>query len=52
MGDKLQRQVGPIHGGSRISGEETDLSPVGNREPLQVYELWRNRLGRLTGLRL
>lgn len=28
-----------------------DLTPVGNREPLKVYELWSNRLGRLTGLR-
>lgn len=43
MGDKLQRQMGAIHGGSCISGE-TDLNSVGSREPLEVYELWRDRL--------
>ena len=44
MGDNLRTQVRVVHGGSSMSGEETDLTPVGNREPLKVYELWSNRL--------
>lgn len=33
-----------VLGGSSMSGGKMDLNPVGNREPLKVYELWSNRL--------
>lgn len=46
MGAVLQRQMGAIH-----RGEETDLTPVGSREPWKVEELWSDRLRRLTAPR-
>lgn len=33
-GGNLQTQVGVVHGGSSMSGEETDLTPVGAIEGL------------------